>query len=244
MISHWTGYAGVMKTRSTAADLFGDADAGGGDGTPVKRRSLREEQKEMTRRKLIEASKDVFERKGYAKATIDDIVETAGASRGTFYLYFKSKGEVAAELTAQYTREVEELLADVGERLDPDRAAIKRWVEAYLKLFVRHEASVRAWMQAESSERELRAVSDERLATFVSHLTAWINETRRRNGLGEPVEASRSRAIVLLTQLERFSYFSVLRGMRVDKRSAVESLVDFWELTLRGEVTGSASTKR
>jgi AcrR family transcriptional regulator len=56
--------------------------------------SLRDEQKRMTRRLLIEGAVTAFERKGYAATTIEDIVAEANASRATFYLHFKSKADV------------------------------------------------------------------------------------------------------------------------------------------------------
>ena len=56
--------------------------------------SLRDEQKRLTRRLLIEGAVTAFERKGYAATTIEDIVAEANASRATFYLHFKSKAEV------------------------------------------------------------------------------------------------------------------------------------------------------
>ena len=45
--------------------------------------TLREAQKQLTLEKLIDAARGVFHAKGYNAATIDDIVDSAGASRGT-----------------------------------------------------------------------------------------------------------------------------------------------------------------
>src|SRR5256885_17134915 len=56
--------------------------------------TLRDEQKRLTRRRLIDGALPAFERKGYAATTIDDIVAEANASRATFYLHFKSKSDV------------------------------------------------------------------------------------------------------------------------------------------------------
>jgi len=45
--------------------------------------SLRDEQKRLTRRLLIEGAVTAFERKGYAATTIEDIVAEANASRAS-----------------------------------------------------------------------------------------------------------------------------------------------------------------
>ena len=41
--------------------------------------------------RLLSAAKEVFAAKGLEKATISEIVKTAGVAQGTFYLYFYSK---------------------------------------------------------------------------------------------------------------------------------------------------------
>src|SRR5678816_2464768 len=61
--------------------------------------SPRDEQKRLTRRRLIEGALAAFEQKGYAATTIDDIVAEANASRATFYLHFKSKADVVLVMT-------------------------------------------------------------------------------------------------------------------------------------------------
>src|SRR5450756_994788 len=48
--------------------------------------------------KILHASKSVFSRKGYKKATVADILSEAGIARATFYKYFPSKHEVFFEL--------------------------------------------------------------------------------------------------------------------------------------------------
>lgn len=47
--------------------------------------SLREAQKQMTRRLLLDAGLELFTTKGYAATTVDDIATAAGTTRVTFY---------------------------------------------------------------------------------------------------------------------------------------------------------------
>jgi AcrR family transcriptional regulator len=64
----------------------------------VKTRSTRAEKQAETRRLLLEAAEAVFRRRGFAAATVEEITETAGFSRGAFYSNFKSKDELFVEL--------------------------------------------------------------------------------------------------------------------------------------------------
>jgi AcrR family transcriptional regulator len=42
------------------------------------------------RQQILNHARDVFAKRGYYAAKIDDIVTAAGIARGTFYLYFAS----------------------------------------------------------------------------------------------------------------------------------------------------------
>lgn len=52
----------------------------------------------LRKRQISYSARKVFSEKGYHAATVEDIIRTAGISRGTFYKYYKSKREVFGEL--------------------------------------------------------------------------------------------------------------------------------------------------
>ncbi|MFF1923419.1 TetR/AcrR family transcriptional regulator [Streptomyces sp. NPDC058221] len=60
--------------------------------------NLREAQKQMTRRLLLESGLELFKAKGYATTTVDDIATAAGTTRVTFYAYFSSRSELMKAL--------------------------------------------------------------------------------------------------------------------------------------------------
>jgi AcrR family transcriptional regulator len=70
----------------------------------MRRRMTREEQKARTRADLIEAAARVFARKGYRAATVDDVAEEAGFTKGAYYANFKSKDDVFMALVADRSR--------------------------------------------------------------------------------------------------------------------------------------------
>jgi AcrR family transcriptional regulator len=64
---------------------------------------------------IINAAEGVFTEKGFDQARMDDIAEETGLSKGTLYLYFKSKDElIIAILDRMFQREFKQL-----ENLDP-----------------------------------------------------------------------------------------------------------------------------
>jgi AcrR family transcriptional regulator len=70
-----------------------------GDVTaPRPRRHTRAEAKAATRERLLAAAEDVFARKGYAAASVDEIAAAAGCTIGALYAHFRSKQELFLEL--------------------------------------------------------------------------------------------------------------------------------------------------
>ncbi|MFD5122216.1 TetR/AcrR family transcriptional regulator [Streptomyces sp. NPDC058385] len=60
--------------------------------------NLREAQKQMTRRLLLESGLELFTTKGYAATKVDDIATAAGTTRVTFYAYFPSRSDLMKAL--------------------------------------------------------------------------------------------------------------------------------------------------
>lgn len=54
----------------------------------------RHKEPEVRKSELLDAAQKLFVEKGYAKTTVNDILNVHGLSKGVFYYYFKSKEEV------------------------------------------------------------------------------------------------------------------------------------------------------
>jgi len=54
----------------------------------------KEREKQQRREEILQAAEEVFFSKGFAKSTMDDVAEKAELSKGTLYLYFKSKEDM------------------------------------------------------------------------------------------------------------------------------------------------------
>jgi TetR/AcrR family transcriptional repressor of nem operon len=60
------------------------------------------EHKERTRERILESARCVFNRKGFAEATIGEIMSEAGLSHGGFYRHFRSKSDLYAEAVRRF----------------------------------------------------------------------------------------------------------------------------------------------
>lgn len=64
----------------------------------VKRQELTEERKD----EILDAALEVFSEAGLQEASVDDVVERAGLSKGTLYWYFKSKDSLISALIRRF----------------------------------------------------------------------------------------------------------------------------------------------
>jgi AcrR family transcriptional regulator len=56
-----------------------------------------------TRERILRSARRLFNRKGFAEVTIDEIMAAAGLTRGGFYRYFATKDELYGEALLQFT---------------------------------------------------------------------------------------------------------------------------------------------
>lgn len=72
--------------------------------------SPRPDVSDVRKSQIINAAEDVFTKKGFNEARMDDIAEETGLSKGTLYLYFKSKDDlIIAILDRMFQREFKQL---------------------------------------------------------------------------------------------------------------------------------------
>jgi AcrR family transcriptional regulator len=68
------------------------------------------EYKEKAKGRIIEAALKIFSEKGYHSATMDDIAELLGVSKGALYQYFKSKEDLYKAILETRFRNMTEML--------------------------------------------------------------------------------------------------------------------------------------
>lgn len=112
--------------------------------SPAARRAR---EKRARRETILDAAARVFGEKGHAHATMDDVAEVAAVSKGTLYLYFKSKDDLFLALTH---RPLEAVLAEF-ERLVtddslPGDALLARLLKAHATVIEAHAPQFRLAM--------------------------------------------------------------------------------------------------
>ncbi|HXP36279.1 MAG TPA: TetR/AcrR family transcriptional regulator [Solirubrobacteraceae bacterium] len=99
---------------------------------PSNRPSLRDEQKALGRRRLLDGAEAVFARAGFHGASVDAIAREAGATTGALYSNFASKEELFLALfeerIAADVGDYSEIVADGTTVEEQARGAADRWM--------------------------------------------------------------------------------------------------------------------
>jgi AcrR family transcriptional regulator len=123
------------------------------------------------RTRLLGAAADVFSRRGFEAATIDEITRLAGVAKGSFYREFESKDAIAVALKQVFLDEMTTRGAQIASRLGRDD--IWALTDEFLAMIVdmhleyRDIASVLA-REAPAVADEHLGASDERMAEMIA----------------------------------------------------------------------------
>jgi TetR/AcrR family transcriptional regulator, transcriptional repressor of aconitase len=147
-----------------------------------RKRLTRQESKAVTRARLIEAAERLFIRKGFADASVEEISEAAGYSRGAFYSNFDDKEQIfLAVIDRRRPMALNELFEPASEPAER-MAAVREWFSSQwrLKDFItlRMEFSRRA-MQDRSVRKHLAELRRRELETYAASVDRYLGA---RNG--------------------------------------------------------------
>ncbi|MDF0725425.1 TetR/AcrR family transcriptional regulator [Cytobacillus sp. S13-E01] len=112
--------------------------------------------------RITEQSKALFEKKGFTETSIQDIVDSLGVTKGTFYYYFSSKEELLMDIHIRYIENLLHLQAKILADTSKD-CKTKLYEIVYMLIHIIEEqgASARVFF------RELRNLNEEHLSQIL-----------------------------------------------------------------------------
>jgi len=166
------------------------------------------EYKEEARRKIMDAALRVCAAKGYHDATMDDVANSIGVSKGTLYLYFKSKEELFKAINERFQDRLKESLNRMftqgkfpdfnnmfGDEPFPREEFTSLWLE----------------LASESTRDEpLRKMMAGAVEKRVELIRTWLEEQKKK-GIVKAKADSRYMSIAVFTCLVGSSFLSTLR---------------------------------
>jgi AcrR family transcriptional regulator len=134
-----------------------------------RKRLTREESREQTRQRLLDAAAVLIAKKGLAATSVEDIVAHAGYTRGAFYSNFKSKSDLFIDLL---WLDQQNMQADLQKLLDDDLSIedLQKQLALFYTKCYRDDSNYIVWAEA-----RLHALRD---AKFRQRMNASCLEKR------------------------------------------------------------------
>jgi AcrR family transcriptional regulator len=175
-------------------------------------RKTQQQRREHTRRALIEAAAEVFARKGFAAARVEEIAREANVTTGALYGHFQGKQElflaVFDEFAAVRVADIEHATASESTGVPSPRGGADQWMRQL------DETPWRFWLHLEfahhaSSDPELRerfALSVGAVRLAIERLIEWhIAENEIQPAVSARWLATVIRALGMGLSLERLT---------------------------------------
>ncbi len=194
---------------------------------------LREAQKQLTRRLLLDAGLDLFAAKGYTATTVDDIATAAGTTRVTFYAYFPSRTELMKALigerlnerlervrSAEHGSTADSLVAAVS---DGSRAAIHRWLTDTAERWPDIRQIIRIGRDAAAADPELRDLVEQWLEEAISDVEDGLTKAGRFTP-----HQRHFRGVLAMAQLDYVAQHWGDAAWKLTRKQMLDELTDSW----------------
>jgi AcrR family transcriptional regulator len=182
----------------------------------MRKRLSREESRELTTKRLLDAAQRLFARKGLSATSVEDIAAEAGYSRGAFYSNFDSKNDLFIEILRRDHRLTHARFVALCDDSMPFEQIYARLRDAYSQQY-RDDESFMNWAEARmlaardpKFRAELSAVDAEKRRD----INGLIEYVYRRAGVTPPAPAS----------LIGMGFVSLFEGVKLAMLSAPEDV--------------------
>jgi AcrR family transcriptional regulator len=119
-----------------------------------------------TRKKLLEAGRNLFAEQGYHATSIQTIASRAGTAAGAFYTYFRSKRQLLIVLMNELLERLGDL--DLRPKGGADmRSGLRSFLAAVFRADLEYYGVVRAWQEA--------ALTDAGLGQMQTAIESWTH---------------------------------------------------------------------
>jgi TetR/AcrR family transcriptional regulator, transcriptional repressor for nem operon len=185
----------------------------------------------ITRQRIIELAAPLFNQRGYAGCSMQDIMDATGLKKGGLYRHFASKEELAAEAFRYALGQVTKIRTDA---LDPGQNAIDRLREIVAQ-FVEKPSTVpggcpilNTAVDADDGNPALRHLAREGLKEWRGRISRIVQDGIARREIRKDADP-RAVANTIIAALEGALMISRLEGTRTalhDSRASLEKWIE------------------
>src|SRR5919202_5337160 len=110
---------------------------------PTSRPTRKRLSAEDRRQAILDAALEVFSRRGYNGASIDEIAQAAGISKALIYEHFPSKKDLHVSLLERHVQDIFMRLAQTADTDEPGEGRLRGGVDAFFEWVETHKEAFR-----------------------------------------------------------------------------------------------------
>ena len=189
-----------------------------------------EEKRERTKRLLLEAAKASIREKGCTGATLSDIMERSGLSKGAIFHYVKSKDELFAWVLLERMEETNRRFYEAARQRSPTFEAPMQAIIAGLPGLddpADLGSQVLMYLLGKSDVPEVKEVLDRYYEQALRMAALWIEAGQEAGVIPQTVPASKTAELFMLIAFG----FRMRSAVRADRHSF--GIADFANLMVR-----------
>jgi AcrR family transcriptional regulator len=176
-----------------------------------RKRLSREDSRDQTTQRLLDAAQKLIAKKGLSAASVEDIAAAAGYTRGAFYSNFNSKADLFIELLRRDHEETHAELAALRSDALPLDLIQERTREIYGRLY-RNNESFMNWTEARllaARDTRFRSKLNALFAEKRGQIAEFIEYFYQRAGVASPVpEGAMAMGFIALVEGVKLSMLS------------------------------------
>jgi AcrR family transcriptional regulator len=213
----------VLPNAGQGRRAAGEREKRRGTGRTVRGR--------LTRERLLESARTVFERDGFLQARVQDICDAAGISHGSFYTYFVSKEEIFAEVVDSV--ELDLLTLDRAPSSADPVERVRLANEHYLLAYQANAKILRVIHQVSTIDASVRATRLQRQEDFARAIERRVRRLQQ-DGVADPAVDPVYAAQALGGMVASFAeyMFNTENGFGFDLATATDQLTRIWSNAL------------
>lgn len=186
---------------------------------------------EQTRQRIIELAAPLFNQRGFAGCSMQDILEATGLKKGGIYRHFSSKEELAAEALRYALSQSVKIQTPPAK---PEQSAVER-LRCVVRQFVESPSPIRGGcpvlnsaVDCDDGNAVLRKLTWECVRNWRTRISEIVREGIRRKEIRRDVKPQ-AVANTMIATLEGATMISRLEGAKSaieDAREALNAMID------------------
>lgn len=184
------------------------------------------QQKEESRRRLIEAAERVFSRAGYIATSVDDIAQEAGVSRQTFYRHYDGKLAIAMEYFERQNDISLPLWLRIGDQDFTNPAVVIAWITMLFDFNEAKRLSLRTFVEMGTVEPQFIERIKELIPAIIAQLGDKIPAFAAARGKGPTARRRWVNAWLFFYHLREQCSMNATGFMATDRTHVIDAFTD------------------